>query len=391
MRKSNEFNSNIKSRIKVSKISSIIIASYLILVLCYIENIYDPKQQIFKQESEYLNNPKIAPNKHDLGFWLNNDDIILSFSLGCENESVSEGRSYFEANIDISHCFFSRSSSFSGAGGVIYVSASSYSMNVNYSMFYNCVCSSGGGAIYYKSSNSYLRMICANRCSCGTNCAGHFADLYATEVNQVEYLSLLCCSYTTSEQYPIRLRYGDQRVDNINNSMNNAEYYSSMGIESPSSFTSSHCAFSNNKVSKRVCIIIKSSSGTISMSYAAIVHNNSPSSYGVVYVSGAGSKKMMYCIFQNNQNNLFCVQSGSLEVSHSFIYHSSSSFYTSITVSTSNNNSLTYRITYQIQFYNSFHCNADIPFLESTQFNSHTQIQTNVFQVLYHVAIIIIS
>jgi len=69
---------------------------------------------------------------------------------------------------------------------------------------------------------------------------------------------------------------------------------------------------------------------------------------------------MMYCIFQNNQNNLFCVYEGSLEVSHSFIDHSGS-FSISIAISTSNNNSFTNRITYQLQFFNSLHCNADIP------------------------------
>ena len=59
------------------------------------------------------------------------------------------------------------------------------------------------------------------------------------------------------------------------------------------------------------------------MSYANIVHSNSPSQYGVVYVHGAVSKKIMYCIFKNNQNYLFYVNGGSLEVSHSFIDHDS--------------------------------------------------------------------
>jgi len=101
------------------------------------------------------------------------------------------------------------------------------------------------------------------------------------------------------------------------------------------------------------------------MSYANIVHNNSPSQYnGVAYVEGAGSRKMMYCIFKNNQNTLFCVNQGSLEVSHSFIDHSESLFSTSIAVSTSNNNSLTNTITYQLQFFNDLHCNADIPLIQ---------------------------
>jgi len=88
--------------------------------------------------------------------------------------------------------------------------------------------------------------------------------------------------------------------------MNNAEMISGIGIYSPSSFTSSHCTFSNNKVSTYICIMFYSNSGTISMSYANIVHNNSPSQYGVVFTWGAGSRKMMMnCIFKNNQNRLF--------------------------------------------------------------------------------------
>jgi len=296
--------------------------------------------------------------------WLNDNEIICNVGLGCESESIDQGRSYVDKNINISNCFFNRSSSYSGNGGVIYVNGGSYSMNVNYSMFYNCVCSIYGGAIYFSSSNSCLRMICANRCSCGASSCGHFAYLYASQVNQVEYLSVSNCSHITSGWYSIILESGDQRVDNTNSSMNNAYGYSGIGIYSPSSFTSSHCTFSNNKVSHSICIEFYSTSGTISMSYANIVHNNSPSQYGVVLVTGAGSRKMMYCIFKNNQNTLFCVDQGSLEVSHSFLYHSASSFSTSTAVSISNNNSFTNTNTYQLQFFNALHCNADIPLIQ---------------------------
>jgi len=117
--------------------------------------------------------------------WLNDNEIICNVGLGCESESIDQGRSYVDKNINISNCFFSRSSSYSGHGGVIYVNVGSYSMNVNYSMFYNCFCSSWGGAIYFDSSNSYLRMICANSCSCGASYSGHFAYLLASQVNQV--------------------------------------------------------------------------------------------------------------------------------------------------------------------------------------------------------------
>jgi len=48
---------------------------------------------------------------------------------------ICKGRSYIDENIDISNCFFKRYLSCSGDGGVINVDASSYSMNINYSMF----------------------------------------------------------------------------------------------------------------------------------------------------------------------------------------------------------------------------------------------------------------
>ena len=108
------------------------------------------------------------------------------------------------------------------------------------------------------------------------------------------------------------------------------------------------------------------------MSYANIVHNNSPSDHGVVYVYGA-NPKMMYCIFQDNQNTLFCVRSGSLEVSHSYISYSGL-LSTSTQVSMANNNSLSKRETYQIQFFNSHYCNADIPIIPQTNVNTFHQL-----------------
>jgi len=45
--------------------------------------------------------------------------------------------------------------------------------------------------------------------------------------------------------------------------------------------------------------------------FSNIIHNNSQP-LGVVFVTGEGYTKMMYCIFQNNQNTLFKIDSGIL-------------------------------------------------------------------------------
>jgi len=293
------------------------------------------------------------------------NDYNSIHSYGCESESLNQGRSYENKNINISDCVFLRSSTYSGDGGVIYVSGGTYSMFVNYSMFYNCMCSGNGGAIHFSSSNSVVRMICAYKCYCGTNYYRNFAHFQASQVNQVDFLSLSYCSYTNLGYGSFWLYTGNQRVDNTNCSMNKAKRGSGMIITTPSSLTSIYCTFSNNIVSDYTCIEFYTKSGTIS--YANIVHNNSPSR-GVVEVANTGSYKMYNCIFDNNQNTLFYVGSGSLEVSHSIISHSGA-FSAATSVSTGNNNSLTKRQTYQIQFFYSYHCHADNPLLTSMSTN----------------------
>jgi len=132
---------------------------------------------------------------------MNNKDTIWMVGSGCLIENTTQGRSYVDKNIDFSDCFFLRSSTFSGSGGVIYVSGGIYSMIVNYSMFYKCVCSTQGGAIYFSSTNSFLRMICANSCYISVSNYYHFAYLNASQENQVEYLSVSNCSHNTASGY----------------------------------------------------------------------------------------------------------------------------------------------------------------------------------------------
>ena len=195
--------------------------------------------------------------------------------LKCDNDNIDQGRSYSQMNIDISHCFFSRSTTFFGHGGVIYINAGDFSMNVNYSMFYNCTCTAHGGAIRFSSTKSSIRMICAFRCICGDNAYGHFAYITTSQENQVEFLSVSFCSNCASGCYPIDLYNGKQSIDNTNSSMNNAKRGSGVCIESPSSFTSSFCTFSNNMVSDWACIYFSSKYGKILMLYTNIVNNSS--------------------------------------------------------------------------------------------------------------------
>ena len=130
-------------------------------------------------------------------------------------------------------------------------------MRINNSMFYKSHYSTKAGSIYFYSSISDLRMICANSCSTS---AFQFDYCDASQVNQVKYLSMPNCSHTPTVIYSIHMYHG-------------------IGIDEPSSCTSTYCTFAYNKLSDYRCIYLFSASETITMSYANIVHNNSPLSY----------------------------------------------------------------------------------------------------------------
>ena len=155
-------------------------------------------------------------------------------------------------------------------------------------------------------------MICASQCYSGSSYACHFAYSYSSQKNYIEYLSVSSCSFVTVGNNSVRLRTGEQKVENTNSSLNNEYSVSSIVMESSSQRSCLYCTFSNNIASNNRCICFWDNTGIIS--FSNIVHNNSPLKHGVVYVSG--SYKIHYCIFKMNQDTLFYVESGSIDVSH---------------------------------------------------------------------------
>jgi len=342
---------------------NIIIGLFLIIVRNK-NQLNDSNQQaamILKRNSIPNNVPKLFGKKN-----------ILGDGFGCENERIFQGRSYFDNNINISDCFFSRTLTYTSDGGVIYVSGGSYSMNLNSSMFFNCSCTGKGGAVFFSSVSLSLKRICANQCQASSQC--HFAYLRSSQNNIIDYLSISSCSKTNLGYYPIWVHYGNQRASYINSSMNRVKGTAGFIFELSSTLGLSYCTVSNNINTDGRCIWFHYVTGAVS--FSNIIHNNSPD-YGIVYVVGE-SLEMNYCIFHNNQNYLFVVDSGSLEVSHSFIDHSSSSFSSLASISTILNNSFTQRTTYQIHFFNSQYCNAEVQL--STPLSTIEQTHKNSLQ-----------
>jgi len=281
--------------------------------------------------------------------------LISAFSYRslCENNDISSGRSYFNQNINVSGCFFSRSSLFNGYGGVIYVSGSNYLLDIVSSMFYKCKVSSDNwcGAIFFDSKESRLKMVCAHDCNAQYN---NFARIDALNTNIVEYLSIAACAISGGGYQSFRLNCGDQFVTNSNSSLNSALRYTGLFIVDPNSFICKYSTFSNNKATEYTCIYLSGKSGTITSSN--IVHNDSPT--GSAIVRSLGNHYITFSIFYGNSHRLFIIESGTLSVSSCFISHSST-----LTIGTFvsyTNNTNTYTNAYKIPFFNSYFCHAEI-------------------------------
>jgi len=292
--------------------------------------------------------------------------IINGVSYGCISENITQGRSYLSMNIDISDCSFSRSLVFSGSGGVIYVNGGSLSMNVTYSMFNDCSCSVQGGAIYFISAN------CIGKCLCAFKCSAHtyqFAIFGASNSNSEDLLSVTVCSSSSNNGYEsFRVYTGTQTIKNVNSSQNKVIWVSSMVFSDGSSSLISQSSFVNNSSNSCYCIYSSGISGVIQ--YINLIYNNSPLSYGVITV-WSGSAEYLYSIFYNNSNSLFYINSGSISVKNSFIYHLGS-----FGSASTSNNSIFFTETYSHSFYSSYHCQTFPVLPDQTLHNTNIPEQT---------------
>jgi len=299
--------------------------------------------------------------------------IVHLRGSNCINESLELGRSYYQRDVDIMNCFFSRVSKLTGSGGVVCVEGGAFNMFVAYTMFYNCISTSLGGAISFNSLNSKLRMICANKCYSER---GLFVNSYSNNDNNAEFISISHCVNSNTGNYPIRLEKGNQVVNNINCSRNSVLYCSSLGFISPLMLKCTFCTITYNLASGTFSTYIHNCSGNLfSMNF---VRNNSPGGYGVIGTK-LGFPRIHFSIFIMNENVLFHTETGSLDISHCFIYHIG-------LTSTGFNNSFIFSQTYLIDHFSSYFCYAEKAYFDRN--NPHSLIEPPKRGVVFHLTLI---
>ena len=300
----------------------------------------------------------------------------------CADENIVSGRSYNGTSFVIEDCSFSRNQVFSGDSGVIYVTGSGV-LNLTNVMFHECFSTNHGGAVYTLIQVMDAKFICGN--TCYSQSFYHFGLFQSSIINSMQYLSMTKCSNTSNGGFSSSFVHGPQSVLNSNFSQNHATTCSSIYVYNGMFFTSRFCSFSNNKATGTASIYLLSQKGILS--YVNVIANNSPTE-AVFTLSVSANFTLEYSVIDKNENNLFSIESGSyLYVFNCFVSHSFNMIYRETTISS--NNSMTFHPTYQIPYFQSHYCFADIdvntpkptvpstPVITPFHTPSRTLIQTN--------------
>ena len=211
-----------------------------------------------------------------------------------------------------------------------------------------------GGGIYF---NSIEGSIILNKV-CGYQCYGyaHGQLLYhytkSTNKNQLFYLSINKCAPNTltTRHSSFWLYKGIQEISNINSSFNEVYHHSSLVVRDHYSFLMKYSNFYKNYVSHSSSLYLYS--GNIFIQYNNFIGNNSPNQWGIFF-STAIEVNLTDCIFSENLNFLFWVDSGKINLFNSFIDHN---------INIYNSNYFEYNVlkqktlTFPLIFFSTFNC-----------------------------------
>jgi len=139
--------------------------------------------------------------------------------------------------------------------------------------------------------------------------------------------------------------------------------YSSFSFYYPIYLSSKYCSFAHNIVTTFRTVEYWGSSGLVS--YSNFIHNNSPTNFGVLYLSGSGSYVHKFCVFRENQNTLCFANSGALRISHSYLSHQGTLKSGTGSLLTPTNVSFVTMNTIPIVFFKTFlfHADLEMPYI----------------------------
>ena len=283
--------------------------------------------------------------------------------LICNNSLNSNERVYTNIeNLLLYYCFFIRINNFESSGGIIYLSNLNGEMNINECIFYLCSCVGEGGAIYcYNISTNFSSLIkktCAN--SCFTTLSSKYGQSFQIIIsstlnnfnNLIEVSITKCSPNNLGGSYSFSLKNGNQLINKLNSSLNYCIFVSSIYIHNSNQFNLQFCTCNSNIVNNLVCIELSSINNNNNFSFTNIINNNSPG-HGLIYNNG-GINNIFNSNFYLNQNYLFYIYNGKLNILNNNINHNHNLITTGIIPIYINNSNIIN--LFKIQHLNTIYC-----------------------------------
>jgi len=240
---------------------------------------------------------------------------------------LSQNEAHINLNIDIDDCYFSRTFSRAGKGGVVSVINAGIQMKISQSVFYNCSANDHGGVIWFVSQKIGFYSVCAFNCFTSPTYRYEFGYIDVSDSTENHY-SLLSLAQCPSQKYsdrsqPCQIYRGNQMLYMCNSSDNCVDYHSGFVFVSPKSLDVMFSTFSNNKGSNTCLYVsVTATSGSYYFKNLNVFNNyQSKTTEGVFYINTKTTITFESCLLSKNNQILFFVFAGSVSISHSLIQH----------------------------------------------------------------------
>ena len=264
------------------------------------------------------------------------DFFFFSFMLNCINSFnlLDNQRSYENpfGIIYIFNCIFSRSTVYSFNGGIIYVNQIFCQLTIDQCLFFNCTSNAYSGAVYFSSDidNSQVNIIkcCGHKCSGRDFDHGHFAYIFVKNNNNINLVSINQSPFSNNPGSDVLyLINGNQSIINLNSSFNDGRTKTGFTSSNALKLNSIFGNFYNDHSRLFTVIWFQGSNSEDSLKFSNLINSSSPS-YGIIWISNNGIHSFISCIFYNNLNYLFDIETGSLNLINCKISHDNSKLFT---------------------------------------------------------------
>ena len=247
---------------------------------------------------------------------------IIFQSISCDYYPDKNYRN-FNSIFYINNCYFFRTHTYNGYGGIIYFYNMIVDLKISDCIFFNCSSNSQGGAIRIHcntvgSKSEFIR-------NCGYDCFASDQYQFAliafhwTNPNNASFISVSFCGRENNGRISFGIQGGNINLNNFNSSKNNNIDISGVSIGDPTFFNGKFWTIINNTVINQTIIRLSNyivQNNIHKLSFSNIINNNIITVGRIISVYNNAKYDISDCIFKliNEEIHLIFLYSGFINI-----------------------------------------------------------------------------